>query len=190
MTGPPPPGSGPPRVQFEVPLTPTVSVSFQRTPCPAGGVLAELPRSWGALPAVLDGPEDLAVPVPDGEAVWIGLLSESGAPVQSVSVVAVLAPGGPTDAVTGRPVGGQPPGTVTLPPTTAVIGVLREGGGWWALTRVGPGNGAPACSRVDLRTPTDRLVAHLVPPSATTARAGVEVPPLDPAAPYGGWRLP
>jgi hypothetical protein len=171
-------------------LTPTVAVSFQRTPCPADGVLAELPRSWGALPVLRDGAEGLVVPLPDGEALWIGLLRSAAAPAESLSVVALLEPGGATDAITGRPVGERSPGRLAVPPAAALVGVRRPEGGWWALARVAPARGAPACSEVELRTSVGRLVAHLVTPADFSARSGAELPPLDPTAAYGGRRLP
>jgi hypothetical protein len=67
-------------VVFEFPLAETLTVSFQRYPCPAAGVVSALPRSWGALPVAETGPLELAVPVPEGEAVWLGLRATAEAP--------------------------------------------------------------------------------------------------------------
>ena len=91
------------KVVFEFPLSETLTVSFQRYPCPAAGVVSALPRSWGALPVAEMGPRELAVPVPEGEAVWLGLRATAEARRWRLAVVAHLDPGGPTDAVTGLP---------------------------------------------------------------------------------------
>jgi hypothetical protein len=165
-------------------------VSFQRAPCPGSGVLDRLPPSWGALPVARTGAGDLLVPVPADELVWIGLVRDAAAPAEAVSVVVLLEPGGPTDALTGRPAGGAPPTRLLVPPARAVPGIARATGGWWALARVMAGSVAPACRAVELRAGDRLLLARLVSPADFRARTGTEIPPLDPDAPYGGGRLP
>jgi hypothetical protein len=158
----------------------------------------DLPRSWGALPVVQEGPRGLVVPVPEGEAVWIGLSRPLDAPGWAVRVLAHLQPGGPTDAVAGG-AATDAAGDLTVlpvPPRRALEGIARPAGGWWSLIRVPPGPDAPACSGLEIwaqrdgAPPEPPWSVHLVDPAAFTARTGTEVPPLAPDAPYGGWRLP
>ncbi|MGY1709852.1 hypothetical protein ACI8AC_10115 [Geodermatophilus sp. SYSU D00758] len=165
-------------------------MSFQRAPYPASGVLDRLPRSWGALPVARAGDGDLLVPVPAGELAWIGLLRDPAAPAERVSVITLLEPGGPTDALTGRPAGAVAPTRLLVPPARVVPGVARAGGGWWGLARVAAGPGVPACRAVELRAGDRVLVARFVSPEDFRGRTGTGVPPLDPDAPYGGRRLP
>lgn len=184
-------------VVFEYVLAATLGLSFQRYPCPSSAVVGELPRSWGALPIADVGSRELLVPVPRGEAVWVGLLASAKAPAWSVRIVVHLEPQGATDAVTGRPVddpaGG--PTVLSVPPRRHVEGVRRREGGWWALTRAAPVPGAPSCSGLEImaaqaRVRLEPLAVHLVEPTDFRARCGIQVPPLRPDAPYGGWRLP
>src|SRR4051794_4698701 len=95
---------GQPEVVHEFALADTLSLSFQRYPWPGSAVVRELPRSWGALPVTRSGPLDLLVPVPEGEAMWMGLLRPPDGPAWALRVLAHLQPGGSTDAVTGEPV--------------------------------------------------------------------------------------
>jgi hypothetical protein len=186
-----------PEVVYEFPLAETLALSFQRYPCPASGVVSELPRSWGALPLTPVGSQGLLVPVPDGEAVWVGLLAEPRGRAWSVRVVAHLDPHGTIDVLTGRPAdpAGEP-AVLSVPPRRVLEGIARDDGDWWVLTRVAPGPPAPSCRRLEVRAeqaggpPERRLIVDLLDPAAFSARTGAEVPPLRPDAPYGGWRLP
>ena len=184
-------------VVFEFPLSETLTVSFQRYPCPAAGVVSALPRSWGALPVAETGPLELAVPVPEGEAVWLGLRATAEARRWRLAVVAHLDPGGPTDAVTG--LSARVPddlAVLVVPPRRQLEGIARPDGGWWALTRVATALGAPSCRGLEILTapdgaPRERLIrVRLTEPGDFAADTGGDVPPLRADASYGGWRLP
>ncbi|SDY47888.1 hypothetical protein SAMN05661080_03601 [Modestobacter sp. DSM 44400] len=187
-----------PGVGYSFALADTLSLSFQRYPCPESAVVHELPRSWGALPVAPGGSRSLVVPVADGEAVWVGLSRPPDAPAWELRVLAHLRPGGPTDAVTGA--GGTDAAgdlaVLRVPPQRSLEGIARRAGGWWSLTRLAAGPGAPGCSGLEVwpqpagGPPEPPWTVQLVDPAAFTAQTGAEVPPLAPDAPYGGWRLP
>jgi hypothetical protein len=187
-----------PEVRYEFVVADSLSMSFQRYPCPESAVVQDLPRSWGALPVAPAGPRGLVVPVPEGEGVWVGLSRPRDAPAWAVRVLAHLQPGGPTDAVRGG-AGTDTAGDLAVlrvPPRRALEGIARCGGGWWPLTRVPPGPDAPACSALEVwahrdgALPEPPWTVHLVDPAVFAAQTGAEVPSLAPDAPYGGWRLP
>ncbi len=178
--------------QYEVPLGRTLALSFQRHPCPGSGVLRDRPRSWGVLPVQRTGAAELHVPVPAGEAVWVGVVAAHGSPGTPVQVTAVLEPGGRVDALTGRPADPDGGSAAVVPPLLTVSGVPRGDGTWWALTRAAPSAGAPACAGLEIRTggaPAQLLRVRLVDPAALPSLA-TAIEPLDPAAPYQGRRLP
>jgi hypothetical protein len=188
---------GPPDIRYEFPLADSLSLSFQRYPRPGSGIVAELPRSWGALPVASPDPGELLVPVPEGEGVWVGLLRPAGGPAWAVRVLAHLRPGGRTDAVAGGPAPDSPEDLAALavPPGRVLAGIARRGGDRWSIMRVAPGPGIPACAGLEFRAesegvPAEPLTVRLVDPRQFRVRTGSGVPPLSADAPYGGWRLP
>jgi hypothetical protein len=137
----------------EFPLTPTLSVSFQRYPYPPRGFLTALPSSWGALPIHADAPRHLTLPCPEGEAFWIGLvLAPNGGPT-IVRVLASVAPSAWRDAIAGAP-SDRPrptdPADITVPTQHAVAGIARGDGTWWAFARDTGGTAAPPCRGMEL----------------------------------------
>jgi hypothetical protein len=188
---------GPPGIRYEFPVAGSLSLSFQRYPRPGSGIVAELPRSWGALPVAGPDPGELLVPVPEEEGVWVGLLRPAGGPACAVRVLAELRPGGRTDAVSGgpAPAAAEDLTALPVPPGRALAGIARPGGDWWSIMRVAPGPGIPACTGLEVRVegggaPAEPLAVRLVDPRSFRLRTGSEVPPLSPDAPYRGWRLP
>jgi hypothetical protein len=138
---------------YEFSLARTLSLSFQRYPYPSGGVVAELPSSWGALPFVHDVPRHLILPCPDGEAFWIGLIPEPGRGSTVVRVLASVASGAWLDVLSGMPHDRSQPtdsADITVPPEHAVVGISRGDGSWWAFTHRTGGIPAPACRGLEL----------------------------------------
>jgi hypothetical protein len=133
-------------------VTDALTVSFQRYPYPPSGWVEALPRSRGALPLALAGPDRLLLACPAGEAFWIGLVATRRQDRSSrVGVVARLASGERVDLATGtEPAGALPPPGVAVPPRHAVEGVARPDGGWWALALAVPDPEAPACVGLEL----------------------------------------
>jgi hypothetical protein len=185
-----------PSAMFEVPLTPTLAVSFQRFPYPPTGVLAALPTSCGALPVVGAAAGRFAVPSADREAMWIGLVG-TGATAHRVRVRVRVATGDWVDALDDA--------DITVPPGHAVVGIARGDATSWALARHAGATGAPAARRVELSwraadpgTAPEGSGAHpapavhidLVDEAGFRALGGAALPPLDVSARYGGWRLP
>jgi hypothetical protein len=143
---------------YEYPLTPGLVVSFQRFVRPPGGLLRGLPASQGALPLLVAEPGRVLVPVPDGEALWIGLLRMHRSPGCAVRVAATLLSGAVVDVWTNRTPEGQPPpapGWMAVPPHFAVAG-LAHPDGWAPLTRQPwpdrpeDRDRPPSCSRLEV----------------------------------------
>jgi hypothetical protein len=120
-------------------VTAALTVSFQRYPYPPSGWVETLPRSRGALPLAAAGPSRLLLPVPAGEAFWVGLVATPGGPSSLVAVAAELGSGERVDLATGP-----------VPPRFAVEGIARDDGGWWALAREAPAPPAPGCAGLEL----------------------------------------
>jgi hypothetical protein len=148
-------------------VTAALTVSFQRYPYPPSGWVETLPRSRGALPMAAAGPGRLLLPVPAGEAFWVGLVATAGGLSSLVATAARLASGERVDLATG-----------TVPPRFAVEGIARDGGGWWALTREAPTAPAPACAGLELLVWTG-------PPAASGPQPRDPGPQHAPAGPAG-----
>ncbi|WP_219414413.1 hypothetical protein [Pseudonocardia nigra] len=182
----------------EFPVTAELSVSFQRYAYPPTGVISALPASCGALPVVAAGDGRLLVPAPQGEAFWVGFVATHGAPVSAVRAVAVLHGGERVDLATGAAPEPDDDAAFRVPPRFAAEGVPRGSGTWWALARHPGAAAAPACRSLELAVRSGppgggtrvTAQAYLVGVAEFEARAGVRLPPLDPGARYGGWRLP
>jgi hypothetical protein len=137
---------------YEYPFSSTLLVSFQRYPQPDDGLLRRLPPSWGALPLLASGPRHVLVPLPDGEAFWLGLVRTAHGPAWTLHVLASLPSNERLDVVTGVPADpsrGEAFGSVSVPPSHAVEGIARGDGTWWPFTR-GPTADAPVCRALDL----------------------------------------
>src|SRR5438445_6530203 len=78
-----------------------LSLSFQRFPRPAHGVLEADPRSFGLLPIARARTGDFLVPLRDDEALWIGLHGRSLRRRVLVVVSVEVALGELLDAATG-----------------------------------------------------------------------------------------
>jgi len=138
---------------YEYPLTPSLSISFQRYPYPPTGVVTELPSSWGALPLLLRAPQQLVLPCPVGEAFWIGLVPSPAGPSCLLRVLISTASGELVDAITGRSVIRSDPTPVEgfrTPPRHGLAGISREDGRWWALAHDAGAPSAPQCRGIEL----------------------------------------
>jgi hypothetical protein len=157
-----------------------LGVSFQRYPYPPSGTINALPRSCGALPILRGGPDELLVPCPAGEALWIGLVRSPG--IDAAWQVRVV-------TTTGAPVPVE--ALVDVPPAVAVPGLPRGDGTWWALAR----EAAPGYPGFELRVSSSSGSATSVRVELLSARdyesiSGAPLEPLDTGSAYGGWRLP
>jgi hypothetical protein len=144
-------------------------LSFQRYPRAAGQAM---PSSLGALPVGVDAQGAVLVPVADDEAFWIGIEPAPGTPATGLRFVVEDAGG-----------------AVTLPP-------LQVEGPCRIFTWLGADH-APrpfsrgACDRIRVAAGSFELSIRLVSYGEFSAATGQPPPPrLDPAAGYGGWRLP
>ena len=177
-------------------IVPGLHVSFQRYARPAGDeVGASAPPSLGALPLALATSGVLALPVAPDEAFWIGLdmtrpgaSAEVGLRFESPAQPAV-------DALSGAPWNEERPVFRTIPPDTSIDGIALATGGFRCFTRTRTAAEDDATGVLDLvtrsvdarRTTRIALVAY----GAFETITGRPRPaPLDPAAQYGGWRLP
>jgi len=180
----------------EFALARDVTISFQRYPYPAGGHIVSAPRSCGALPLFAASPSDIIVPSPHGEAFWIGLIanSDAGTPYR-VHITARLRSGDLTDVTSDA--SGASDGLL-VPPAFMVLGIPVGDGTFWALARDPAADEAPACDVVEVRIATGPSVETtrrsfrfaLLDERAFVLQGGPPLPPLDPRAAYGGWRLP
>jgi hypothetical protein len=166
-------------MRYEYAVTPGLSVSFQRYPYPAGGLVPGLPTSRGALPVHVAERGRLILPVPADEAFWVGLIADPGGPGFVVRVIVSLESGTALDAVTGAapaPTGTDAsgtgtrhargePGVLRVPPQYALPGVAGGSGTWWALARDAHGSDAPASRSLD-------VLAWPVPMAPHAARPG------------------
>ncbi|NKX53340.1 hypothetical protein [Arthrobacter mobilis] len=180
---------------YEYPLAAGLSVSFQRYLYPAAAVLDALPTSLGALPVCPAGPERILLPSPAGEAFWIGFLPTPGASAD-VGILAATGSGGWLDAVGGQPAGtDRPQAWLAVPPALRLPGITATGGGWLPFARQAPVPHAPSCTGLLLvlrqsREGGGRLHVALADEDEFRSVCGVPLPPPDPGAAYGGWRLP
>jgi hypothetical protein len=190
-----------------------LSVSFQRFPYPATGIVDALPASCGALPVFIEGPGRILVPSPAGEAMWIALLNSPDAAPMAVHFTASTRPDGRVDVLNGHgiAVSASAPATfIEVPPYRFIRGIPRPGGGWWPLARHAERPKAPSCQALELmisappieaapakeRRSEDaeagiyRLHIELVDADNFTRVSGEDIPPLRLDSAYGGWRLP
>lgn len=180
---------------FELPLAEGLSVSFQRYPLPASGLISSLPASAGALPCCSTGPGSFLVALPEGEGCWIGITASVAAAPVDVGVLVRTVDHRTVDPLSGREAG-QPPGPsrVRVPPSAQVPGISRNDGGWWCLRRPPAPAGFPALRSLDVYTGghgrAASLRARFVPAPVFERLGGGGTPPLRQDARYGGWRLP
>jgi len=175
-----------------------LALSFQRYLLPVGGVIDGLPTSLGALPVAAAGDGSLLIPVADGEGVWIGVSTEPPHRLAELGVVATLSDGSVRTVAGGGRAGDAP---LVAAPAARLAGIPRPDGRHAALTRTATAAG-PGCAALAFRCrigPQRRrasaawveVVVRLVEPAAFAAATGqAPPPPPDPAAGYGGWRLP
>lgn len=173
---------------YEYALTPALSVSFQRYPCPASGSVTGLARSWGALPLLSGGPGRLVLPCPAGEAFWIGLVATGTGPLPRLGVHVVTATGDRLDALTGGPAPDS--GDLAAAPPHGLPGIVRPDGTWWVFTRDPVGSQVPVCREIGVRTAGAEVRVDVVGTDEFVTRGGAEVPTLDETQTYRGWRLP
>ncbi|WP_336711407.1 hypothetical protein [Arthrobacter sp. USHLN218] len=180
---------------FELPLAEGLSVSFQRYPLPASGLISSLPASAGALPCCSTGPGSFLVVLPEGEGCWIGITASGAAAPVDVGVLVRTADRRTLDPLSGGEAD-QPPGPfrVRVPPSAQVPGISRNDGGWWCLRRPPAPAGFPAVCSLDVYAGgcgrAASLWARFVPAPVFERLGGGSTPPLRPNARYGGWRLP
>lgn len=180
---------------FELPLAEGLSVSFQRYPLPASGLLSSLPASAGALPCCSAGSGSFLVALPEGEGCWIGITASGAMPPADVGVLVHTADHRTLDPLSGGEAGKGPgPSRVRVPPSAQVPGIGRNDGGWWCLRRPPAPAGYPAIRSLDIyaggRGSAASLRARFVPAPVFERLGGGTTPPLRPDARYGGWRLP
>lgn len=149
-----------------------ILISFQRFARPPDETVDRAPPSLGALP-VAKTRTAFALPVAEAEAFWIGVEFPAGSGFKSV-------------ALEGRGPDGKafPIARIDVPQTCIVPGVTLPDGKFRSFGRDRP---------VELRVRIDEHAAcvTLMDTTAYVACTGMPAPaPLDPAAGYGGWRLP
>ena len=150
-----------------------LQVSFQRFARPIGGRIAGVPRSLGALPLATYG-DGFLLPVGPDEAFWIGLSMPFGTVPDRLRPAALQVVARGHDGTVRRS------GALPVASTRVFTGFPDQDG-------VSVLDAAIAVLVLD-EGATARI--ELVGPAAFTAHTGIAAPPLDPAAGYGGWRLP
>jgi hypothetical protein len=157
-------------------------VSFQRFARSAGGVVAEAPRSLGALPvAAAEG--RFLLPAAPAEGFWIGAILAPAADLPMAELIAWPRANGPRYGVPRR---GDPRHLASLwrPQTAIIAGMIRPDGRFDIFSR-------ESLAALDVRI--DGAAAQVAPvdPADYAAITGEPLlSPLDPSAGYGGWRLP
>lgn len=170
-------------LMYEYGLTRSLSVSFQRYPYPAAGVVTSLPSSFGALPLLLRAPRQLVLPCPDGEAFWIGLVTSPAGPQHRLRVLVSTTSGDRVDALTGASADGIDSAGIEdlpAPPRHGVPGILRDAARWWAFARDTGETHAPACREIELHcrsAGTAEPVCQAAGPSRQHAGPGSPFPP-------------
>ena len=146
-------------------------VSFQRFARPDGEVVERAPQSLGALP-VGRGKGSFLLPLAEAEGFWIW---------------AMLAAAGPSRvrlAVESRDGRQSRLAELAAPQTAVIAGVIRSDGRFDIFSR-------HSLAALDITVEDSRARVELVEPAVYTQITGEAAPdPLDPAAGYGGWRLP
>lgn len=185
-------------MRHEVPLTATLTISFQRYPRPGSGLVSRLATSCGALPVVRSGPRRFPLPCPAEEAFWIGLVRDAGGPAEEVRVWATVSSGDRLDVLTGErvdpPTGDErasvDPPYVTVPPVRGIAGIAAGPGQWWAFSRVAA-SPAVGCRSLEVSRLTGDLVRIDIVDAAHFERLTQRrLPRLDPSSRYSGRRLP
>jgi hypothetical protein len=170
-------------------IRPGLRLSFQRFPLPGSGMIDEAPASLGALPVCRAADGSLLLPLADGEAFWIGLSTDPPGMEAEVSVSALLSDGTAVEE-----------GPIPVAPIARLAGMRRADGRYGAFARAATA-AHPGCVSLAFRCRFRRgagrrgaraaeLTLLLVDGQTFAAAAGRAPPPLDPAAGYGGWRLP
>jgi hypothetical protein len=150
-------------------------VSFQRF-ARSTGVVAEAPRSLGALP-VGAGEGRFLLPVAVAEGFWIGAILSPAADLPMAELVAWQR-GGP------RRGGPRRLASLWRPQTAIIAGMIRPDGRFDIFSR-------ESLAALDVRIDGETAQVMPVDPAAYAAITGQPLPPpLDPSAGYGGWRLP
>jgi hypothetical protein len=152
-------------------LTPSLTVSFQRYRYPHAATVTDLATSCGALPLHILAPGHLAVPCPNGEAFWIGLIPSPAGHQYRLNVLVSTTSGERVDALTGAPAHEhRPPDMASyhMPPPLGIPGIRRTDGRWWAFARDSD-TPAPAC-RVILLSATTPATAPTVGDHADPGR--------------------
>jgi hypothetical protein len=146
-------------------------VSFQRFARSGGEVVECAPQSLGALP-VGQGKGSFLLPLAEAEGFWIGAMLE-----ESASTRVRLA----MQSRDGR----QSRLAELVGPQTAVIaGMIRPDGRFDIFSR-------HSVAALAIAVDDGRARVEVVEPAVYTQVTGQPAPdPLDPAAGYGGWRLP
>lgn len=129
---------------------PLLTVSFQRYPRPVDGVLISPPTSFGALPIGVTFAGELCAPVDAAEALWLGVSTRRASIAVLVRVAVETTAQGELDAVSGSAWSEMSFSGYVVPPTQAIDGIARRGGGLWPFTRVLPAPDAPACTALQL----------------------------------------
>jgi hypothetical protein len=183
--------AGPAGLQFERRLT----VSFQRYRLIDAAGLAEAPGSLGALEPRAAADPLFLVALHPGEALWIGLTCADGGPCPRLRALGWHRRRA-FDLRTGRPAAEAGELAMAGGEGLAIAGLRRAEAAVLPFAPTGP-EAADACSRLAFRAARGEsgggawARVHLVTPASFEARTGCPAPPpADPAAGYGGWRLP
>lgn len=147
-------------------------ISFQRFSRPVGDVVERAPRSLGALP-VGRAANGFLLPVADNEAFWIGAMLSRDSNPCSVTILA--------DRLTG---GRVPVARLDRPQTAIIAGIIRPDGRFDIFSR-------HSISAIEATANGRTARVEPVHPALYAAVTGNRAAePLDPAAGFGGWRLP
>lgn len=174
---------------YDYPVTESLSISFQRYPYPPHGFVTALEPSCGALPVLPTGSGQLALPCPDGQAFWIGLVSSPPGHRYRLRVLVSTASGDRVDALTGGPVLGKGPTGVEEflePPRHGIPGIFRGDGSWWAFTRNAGETTAPACHEIELRCRAAATAARIQQSTGLGRQHAEAGYPSSPAEPSPG----
>ena len=150
----------------------TALISFQRFSRPVGDVVEGAPRSLGALP-VGRAASGFLLPVADNEAFWIGAMLSRDPDPDSVTIMA--------DRLTG---GRVCVARLDRRQTTIIAGMIRPDGRFDIFSR-------HSISAIEATAHGRTVRVEPVDPALYAAVTGDRAAePLDPAAGFGGWRLP
>ena len=146
-------------------------VSFQRFARSGGEVVERAPQSLGALP-VGQGKGSFLLPLAEAEGFWIGVMLAASEPTR-IGLAAQRRDGGRSRLV-----------DLVGPQTAVISGMIRTDGRFDIFSR-------HSLAALDIAADDSGARVEVVEPAVYAQVTGQPAPdPLDPAAGFGGWRLP